>query len=104
MKTTEDGILESTYVYRKNHFEQTEEGLRVTPKEHAYHFKTHLKPRKTGNDIILKKAANAAGSLGVLLVGIGGNNGSTAVGSIFANRKNMSWRTKDGVQTANYFG
>ncbi|PAV75188.1 hypothetical protein WR25_12141 [Diploscapter pachys] len=41
---------------------------------------------------------------GVLLVGIGGNNGSTAVGSIFANKKNMSWRTKDGVQTANYFG
>ncbi|PAV70954.1 hypothetical protein WR25_20929 [Diploscapter pachys] len=88
VKTTENGVLESTYVYRKNHFEQTEEGLRVTPKEHAYHFKTHLKPRKTG----------------VLLVGIGGNNGSTAVGSIFANRKNMSWRTKDGVQTANYFG
>ncbi|PIO66314.1 inositol-3-phosphate synthase [Teladorsagia circumcincta] len=41
---------------------------------------------------------------GVLLVGIGGNNGSTSVGAIMANKKHMTWRTKEGIQTANYFG
>ncbi|KAI8816375.1 uncharacterized protein EV422DRAFT_289993 [Fimicolochytrium jonesii] len=34
----------------------------------------------------------------------GGNNGSTLTASILANRHNLSWETKDGVQTANYFG
>ena len=85
---TEEGSLISTYSYRKNHLEKTASGIKVSPKEHKYTFKTQLQPKKTG----------------VLLVGMGGNNGSTSIGAIIANKKNMSWRTKDGVQTANYFG
>ncbi|KAK6044024.1 inositol-3-phosphate synthase [Cooperia oncophora] len=80
--------METRFHYRKNHFSHTADGLKVTPKEHEYVFKTQLKPKKTG----------------VLLVGIGGNNGSTSVGAIFANKKHMTWRTKEGIQTANYFG
>ncbi|CAI4221400.1 unnamed protein product [Auanema sp. JU1783] len=81
--------LESTYTYRKNHFEKSNNGsLKVTPKEHNYYFRTQLKPKKTG----------------VLLVGLGGNNGSTSYGAVLANRHNLTWRTKDGVQTPNYFG
>ncbi|RCN31145.1 inositol-3-phosphate synthase [Ancylostoma caninum] len=80
--------IETTFHYRKNHFSHTAEGLKVSPKEHEYLFKTQLKPKKTG----------------LLLVGLGGNNGSTSVGAIYANKKHMTWRTKDGVQTANYFG
>ncbi|KAK6016951.1 inositol-3-phosphate synthase [Ostertagia ostertagi] len=80
--------METRFLYRKNHFSHTADGLKVTPKEHEYVFKTQLKPKRTG----------------VLLVGIGGNNGSTSVGAIIANKKHMTWRTKEGIQTANYFG
>jgi myo-inositol-1-phosphate synthase len=39
-----------------------------------------------------------------MLVGWGGNNGSTLTAGIIANREGISWVTKDGVQHANYFG
>ncbi|CAG9807938.1 unnamed protein product [Chironomus riparius] len=41
---------------------------------------------------------------GVMLVGMGGNNGSTLIASLEANRSKMFWRTKDGIQDANWFG
>lgn len=42
--------------------------------------------------------------LGMLLVGWGGNNGSTLTAALEANRNKLSWRTKEGVQKANWFG
>ncbi|MBA0618493.1 hypothetical protein Godav_027832 [Gossypium davidsonii] len=39
-----------------------------------------------------------------MLVGWGGNNGSTLTGGVIANRWGVSWATKDKVQQANYFG
>lgn len=42
--------------------------------------------------------------LGVMLVGLGGNNGSTFVAGMLANKGNMSWLTKNGEQKANFFG
>lgn len=39
-----------------------------------------------------------------MLVGWGGNNGSTLTAALEANRGKMEWRTKDGVQKANWFG
>lgn len=41
---------------------------------------------------------------GLMLVGWGGNNGATVTGAILANRHSMSFRTKEGVVNANYFG
>lgn len=35
---------------------------------------------------------------------MGGNNGTTIIGGIMANRDNLSWNTKDGKQTANMLG
>ncbi|KAG5245185.1 inositol-3-phosphate synthase [Salix suchowensis] len=60
----------------------------VKPKTVQYEFKT---------DIHVPK-------LGVMLVGWGGNNGSTLTGGVIANREGISWATKDKVQQANYFG
>lgn len=40
----------------------------------------------------------------MLLVGIGGNNGTTTYGGVLANRKGLTWRTKEGVQKSNYYG
>ena len=48
----------------------------------------HNKPRKTG----------------IMVVGLRGNSGSTFQGSIIANQNNVSWKTKNGLQTANLFG
>ena len=42
--------------------------------------------------------------VGLMLVGLGGNNGSTTVASVIANRLNMTWETRRGTQSANYFG
>ena len=60
----------------------------VTPVSTEYEFKTELKvPR-----------------LGVMLVGLGGNNGTTVVAGVLANRKGMSWETREGAKQANYLG
>lgn len=39
-----------------------------------------------------------------MMVGWGGNNGSTLSATILANRHNIIWRTKGGVQQPNYIG
>ncbi|KAH8110511.1 Myo-inositol-1-phosphate synthase [Phellopilus nigrolimitatus] len=62
--------------------------LKVTPTVSAYEFKTQRKVPKTG----------------LLMVGLGGNNGTTLCATILANRHNISWHTKSGVQQPNYIG
>ncbi|KAF8270182.1 inositol-3-phosphate synthase [Lactarius quietus] len=42
--------------------------------------------------------------IGLMLVGIGGNNGTTLVATILANRHNISWHTKSTIQRPNYIG
>ncbi|KAF9185709.1 Myo-inositol-1-phosphate synthase [Haplosporangium sp. Z 767] len=60
----------------------------VNPTSIKYQFKTEAKvPR-----------------VGLMMVGWGGNNGSTLTASIIANRRKISWNTKEGVQEPNYFG
>ena len=39
-----------------------------------------------------------------MMVGIGGNNGTTILGGIIANRQKLTWNTKKGVQSANMLG
>ncbi len=39
-----------------------------------------------------------------MLVGLGGNNGSTVVATVLANRHQIAWHTKDGLQQPNYIG
>ncbi|KAG8383489.1 hypothetical protein BUALT_Bualt04G0018600 [Buddleja alternifolia] len=60
----------------------------VKPKAIKYEFKTDIKVPK----------------LGVLLVGWGGNNGSTLTATVIANHEGILWATKQKVQQANYFG
>lgn len=42
--------------------------------------------------------------LGVLVVGLGGNNGSTMVAGLLANKKKLEWETRNGTQKANFYG
>lgn len=39
-----------------------------------------------------------------MLVGWGGNNGTTLTATILANKHNITWNTKSGIQTPNYIG
>jgi len=42
--------------------------------------------------------------LGVMLVGLGGNNGSTFTAGILANKHNIQWESKMGTQSPNFYG
>merc|ERR1712136_170806 len=66
----------------------SEGNMKVTPTETNLTFRTQRKPGKTG----------------LMLVGLGGNNGSTITAAVIANRLKMKWETKQGEQSANYFG
>ena len=80
--------IESHYTYNTTDVEFEDGKLVATPRETVYTFRTdrHI-PR-----------------LGCMLVGWGGNNGSTVTAALLANKHNMSWQTKDGEKTANYYG
>jgi len=88
VKYSEDTI-ESTYKYQTTTCRRTEAGKFVaSPVEVEYQFRTDRKVPK----------------LGIMLVGWGGNNGTTCTAGILANKLKLSWETKHGVQHANYFG
>jgi myo-inositol-1-phosphate synthase len=86
----EDGSeIVSRYTYRTTKVDIGQDGsVEVKPIEHKMLFKTQRRVPK----------------LGVMLVGLGGNNGTTVVAGCIANREGISWRTKRGVQTPNYWG
>eukprot|EP00731_Ephydatia_muelleri_P025424 Em0017g507a len=83
------GTLLADYDYNTASVQPTSSGkLRVRPTTKRLTFKTECKlPR-----------------LGCMMVGWGGNNGSTVTAAILANKLNISWRTKEGKHSANYFG
>ncbi|KAK1869648.1 hypothetical protein I4F81_012118 [Pyropia yezoensis] len=89
VRYTTDAI-EATYRYETTQVETdgaTGEAVAV-PTAATYHFRT----------------ATKVGRVGLMLVGLGGNNGSTVTAAIAANRRGLSWRTKAGEQSANYLG
>ncbi|CAH2983955.1 unnamed protein product [Chilo suppressalis] len=67
---------------------------------------------KNANEIVVKpykksisiRTGKKIGKVGVMLVGWGGNNGSTFTAAVLANRHQLSWNTKNGVQDSNWFG
>lgn len=62
--------------------------LVAKPKVDTYRFKVNRK----------------VGKVGVMLVGWGGNNGSTVTAGIIANRRGLAWDTREGKREANYYG
>src|SRR5271156_2764928 len=81
--------IRSKYIYRTTTVAKSPSGQYVaSPKETVYHFKVDRKVGKTG----------------VMLVGWGGNNGSTVTAGILANRRGLTWETREGKREANYYG
>lgn len=86
--TYNDDFITSTYQYQRSQARIEDDKFVVTPVTTTYSFKTARKVPK----------------LGVMIVGLAGNNGSTVVGGITANREGISWETKEGPKTPNYYG
>merc|ERR1719410_3355766 len=82
-KYTDDAIV-ADYCYETT----VVDGNKVTPTSTKMQFKTERKVGKTG----------------VMLVGLGGNNGCTCVAGAIANKLGITWETKEGPKKANYWG
>ncbi|XP_041466381.1 inositol-3-phosphate synthase 1-A-like [Lytechinus variegatus] len=80
--------IESEYVYQTTKVERNSQNIKVKPIDVRMKFRTGRK----------------VPHLGVMLVGWGGNNGSTVTAAVIANKMKMSWRTKEGIRHADYFG
>lgn len=88
VKYTED-YIEAQYEYQTtNVTEDDNEKFTVTPVSTKLLIRTQLKVPK----------------LGLMLVGWGGNNGTTITGALLANKLKLSWETKNGLQEANWYG
>lgn len=84
-----DSEIRSKYTYRTTSVTQGPDGKYVaTPAETVYDFKVDRKVPKVG----------------VMLVGWGGNNGTTVTAAIMANRRGLTWETREGPRAANYYG
>lgn len=84
-----DSDIQSKYIYRTTSVTKSAEGGYVAaPHETVYNFKVDRHIPKVG----------------MMLVGLGGNNGSTVTAGIIANRRGLTWDTREGSQTANYYG
>lgn len=71
------------------HYQTTKvEGLIATPVDETFLFKTERKVPKVG----------------LMLVGWGGNNGTTVTAGILANKHQLTWQTKEGSHKADYLG
>lgn len=81
--------INSKYTYRTTSVARDASGvMHVTPKEVNYDFKTSRDVPKTG----------------IMLVGWGGNNGTTVTAGILANQQNLVWETREGQRAADYYG
>ncbi|KAL6468079.1 hypothetical protein MHYP_G00237560 [Metynnis hypsauchen] len=80
--------VESHYSYHTTSVSTDGDTYTVTPHTTEYIFRTE----------------RAVPKLGVMLVGWGGNNGSTVTAAVLANKLGLTWRTKSGIKSANYYG
>lgn len=81
-----DDFIESTYLHKYSRFDPDSKKVKI--ENTVYNFRTQKEH----------------GKVGLLMVGLGGNNGSTILGGILANKNKVTWNTKKGLQTSNMLG
>lgn len=86
--TYTDDTITADYVYHTSEAKMEEGKVVITPQDEKYVFKTDRRIPKVG----------------MMLIGWGGNNGTTVTAGILANKHNITWNTKKGVQHPNYYG
>ena len=84
----EGTVMTTKYEYSTQVVTNENNTIKITPVTKKYEFKTETKVPKVG----------------VMFVGLGGNNGTTATVGVLANKKKLKWETKRGEVTANYHG
>ena len=84
---TDDSIL-SKYTYETSEVVRSGNSMTVRPKKTEYIFKTERIVPKTG----------------VLIVGLGGNNGTTVTGGLLAHKLGLQWNTKEGPRKPDFLG
>ncbi|XP_075164862.1 inositol-3-phosphate synthase [Haematobia irritans] len=88
VQITED-YIETDYAYQTSNVKRLANGkIQVFPETSNLKIRTDRRVPK----------------LGLMLVGWGGNNGSTLTAALEANRRQLQWRKRTGVQKANWFG
>jgi myo-inositol-1-phosphate synthase len=84
-----EDVIKSTYTYQSTKVTKTADAKYIAqPVETKYDFKVERK----------------VGKVGLMLVGWGGNNGSTVTAGIIANRRGLTWESREGIKKSNYFG
>lgn len=83
-----DAFIEADYSYHTTKVAKKEDQFVVTPQTDTLNIRTRRQVPKVG----------------VMLVGWGGNNGSTFTAALLANKHQLSWSTKQGRQQANWYG
>ncbi len=63
-----------------------------------------LRVSPSQKDYLLQVPSKRPESVGLMLVGLGGNNGSTLTASLLAHKHNISWKTRRGLQNPNFYG
>lgn len=81
-------VISARYSYETSLVKQTTSTIQVTPVTVECQINTERTVPK----------------LGVMLVGWGGNNGSTLTAALIANRQDLQWPTRCGWQSANFYG
>jgi len=78
--TYSNEFIESKYIYEMNHCEvdHRTKHVEIVPRKYQYNFRTQRRVQRTG----------------VMLVGWGGNNGSTFTGALIANKDKITWMRK----------
>ncbi|KAF8804710.1 Myo-inositol-1-phosphate synthase [Phlegmacium glaucopus] len=83
-----DDHITAKFVNRGSEVTVADGHFTITPTVQDYEFQTKRVVSKTG----------------LLMIGVGGNNGTTLCATILANRHNIVWHTKAGIQQPNYIG
>ncbi|XP_043909780.1 inositol-3-phosphate synthase 1 [Protopterus annectens] len=87
VKYTTD-YIEANYTYQTSEVTEENGHVKVQPHSTRFVFRTQRSVPK----------------LGVMLVGWGGNNGTTVTAAVLANKLRLSWMTRTGEKHANYYG
>src|SRR5690242_9132668 len=88
VSSSTDNLSNLNNLSLENKLQNQFDNYTITPIKKDYQFRTQIKVPKVG----------------LLLVGLGGNNGTTVLGGIIANKLNLSWNTKNGENKPNFYG
>jgi len=81
-------FIKSIYQYDSTKAFRSNKGFVVIPERQQLEFQTERNPKRVG----------------VMLIGWGGNNGTTFTAALEANRQQLKWQTKNGTCQANWLG